>query len=95
MKHKTLVITLLSAAALAVGCKKEETTSQQLDKVKTETKEAAQGMKDYTFAQKGEFVAKMEAQLNSLNKDLDQLEIKIEKSQKTRTRQESFAHTCA
>ena len=80
MKHKTLVITLLSITALAVGCKKEETTSQQLDKVKTETKEAAQEMKDYTFAQKSEFVAKMQGQLDTLNKDLDELSAKIEKS---------------
>jgi cytochrome c556 len=80
MKHKTLVIALLSVAALAMGCKKEETTSQQLDKVKTETKEAAQEMKDYTFAQKPEFVAKMQTQLDTLNKDLDQLSAKIEKS---------------
>ena len=80
MKHKTLVITVLSVAAFAVGCQKEETASQQLDKVKTETKEASQEMKDYTFAQKGEFVAKMRGQLDTLHKDLDQLSAKIEKS---------------
>lgn len=80
---QTLVITLLSVAALAVGCKKEETTSQQLDKVKTETKEAAQEMKDYTFAQKSEFVAKMQGQLDALNKELDQLSAKIESSSDT------------
>jgi ABC-type transporter Mla subunit MlaD len=54
--------------------------SQQLDKVKTETKEATREMKDYTFAQKGEFVAKMQGQLDTLNKDLDQLSAKIESS---------------
>ena len=80
MKHKRLVITFLSIAAFAVGCKKEETTSQQLDKVKQETKEAAQDMKDYTFAQKAEFTEKMQAQLDEINRDLDQLAAKIEKS---------------
>jgi len=40
MKHKTLLLTFLSAAAFAVGCNKEETTSQQLDKVQGKTEAA-------------------------------------------------------
>ena len=80
MKNKTLVITLLSIAAFAVGCEKEQTTSQQIEKVKTETKQAAQDMKDYTFAQKAEFVKTMQGQLDALNKDLDQLSAKIDSS---------------
>ena len=73
MKNKTLAITVLSIAAFAVGCNKEQSTSQQMDKVQTETKAAAQDMKDYTFAQKAEFVKTMQGQLDALNKDLDQL----------------------
>jgi len=61
LKNKTLIITLLSIAAFAVGCNKEQTTSQQIEKVKTETKQAAQDMKDYTFAQKAEFVKQMQS----------------------------------
>jgi methyl-accepting chemotaxis protein len=80
MKNKTLLLTLLSAAAFAVGCNKAETTSQQLDKVQAETKQAVQDMKDYTFKQKTEFVEKMQGQLAELNRDLDQLAAKIEKS---------------
>jgi chromosome segregation ATPase len=80
MKNKTLVIAFLSIAAFAVGCNKEQTTSQQLENVKTETKEAAQDMKDYTFAQKAEFVKQMQGQLDALNKDLDQLAAKIDSS---------------
>ena len=80
MKNKTLVITFLSIAAFAVGCEKEQTTSQQIENVKTETKQAAQDMKDYTFAQKAEFVKQMQIQLDALNKDLDQLAAKIESS---------------
>ena len=89
MKHQKLVITFLSVAAVAVGCKpsaeksateNREPTAQQFDKVKTETKEAAQAMKDYAFAQKAEFVATMEKQLAELNRDLDQLADKVEKS---------------
>ena len=89
MKHKKLLVTFLSVAVVAVGCKpsaeksaaeNREATAQQFDKVKTETKEAAQAMKDYAFARKSEFVAAMEKQLAGLNRDLDQLAAKIEKS---------------
>ena len=80
MKNKTLVIAVLSAAAFAVGCNKEQTTSQQMDKVQTETTQAAQDMKDFTFAQKAEFVKTMQGQLDTLNKDLDQLAAKIDSS---------------
>jgi chromosome segregation ATPase len=80
MKNKTWVITVLSIAAFAVGCEKQQTTSQQMETVKTETKQAAQDMKDYTFAQKAEFVAAMQVQLDALNKDLDQLSAKIDSS---------------
>ncbi len=80
MNHKIIALGLLAIAILALGCDKEQTTSQQMDKVKTETKEAAQDMKDYTFAQKTEFTEKMQGQLADINKDLDQLDAKIEKS---------------
>ena len=80
MKNKTLFLTFLSIAAFAVGCNKEQTTSQQIETVKTETKQAAQDMKDYTFAQKAEFVKTMQGQLDALNKDLDELSAKIDSS---------------
>jgi len=80
MTHKNLLITLLAASAFAVGCDKEQTTSQQLDKVQAKTEQAAQDMKDYTYAQKTEFVEKMQTQLTALNQDLDQLSAKVDKS---------------
>jgi predicted neutral ceramidase superfamily lipid hydrolase len=80
MKNKALLITLLSAAAIVAGCNKEQTTTQQIDKVQTETKQAAQDMKDYTFAQKDEFVKAMQGQLTALNQDLDKLSAKIDTS---------------
>ena len=80
MKNKTWVIAFLSITAFAAGCDKPQTTSQQLDSVKTETKQAVQDMKDYTFAQKAEFVAAMQVQLDNLNRDLDQLSAKIDSS---------------
>ena len=68
MKHYSLAITFVAVAAFSVGCKPSEEksgadTSAQFDKVKKETKEASQEMKDYTYAQKTEFVEKMQTQL--------------------------------
>ena len=82
MKHQPLLLTFLAVAALTVGCDKAETPSQQLDKVQEKTAAAAQDLKerDYTFAQKAEFTANMQSQLSEINRDLDQLAAKIEKS---------------
>jgi cytochrome c556 len=80
MTNRTLRLTLLFAAVFTAGCNKEQTTSQQLDKVQAETKEAAQDLKDYAYAQKAEFVATMETQLAEINRDLDQLAAKIAKA---------------
>lgn len=82
MKNTLLAITLFAIAAVAVGCKptEENSTSQQLDKVKTETKADAQAMNDYAYAQKAEFVTAMQGQLDALNKDIDALSTKIDNS---------------
>ena len=80
MKNKTWLIAFFSAAAFVVGCDKEKTAAQQIETIKTETKEAAQDMKDYTYAQKAEFVKAMQAQLTTLDQDLDKLAAKIDKS---------------
>jgi len=83
MKSKPLAITLLSVVAFAVACNKEPTTAEQIDKVKIETTTDAQDMKNYTYAQKTEFVTTMQGELDTLNKDLDQLSAKIESSSDT------------
>jgi cytochrome c556 len=89
MIHKKSVITFLIVAAFAVGCKpaeeksaaeNREPTAAQFDKVQKETKEAAEDMKDYAYAQKAEFIEKMQNQLAEINRDLDQLSAKVEKS---------------
>ena len=80
MNKKPLLVTFLAAATFAVGCNKEQTASQQIEKVKTETKQAAQDMKNYTFAEKAEFVKAMQGQLTALNQDLDKLSAKIDSS---------------
>jgi ElaB/YqjD/DUF883 family membrane-anchored ribosome-binding protein len=82
MKNKILFVTFISVAAFAVGCKPsdDKTAAQQIDKVQNETQQAAQDMKDYTFAQKAEFVKAMQDQLDNLNQDLDKLSAKIDSS---------------
>ena len=93
MKHrnimKSLAITFFAITAFAVGCKPSAessatktggATAEQFDKVKQETKEAAQATKDYAYEQKAEFVATMQQQLEAIQRDLDQLSAKIEKS---------------
>ena len=85
----TLLITALLAAVLATGCKKSAekpasqinaTTTEQLDKAQAAAKDATQQMQDYTFAQKTEFIAKMQTQLADLNRSLDELSAKIDTS---------------
>ena len=80
MKNIALLVTFLATAACMVGCDKEKTTAQQLNTVQAETKQAAGDMKNYTFAQKAEFVAAMQVQLTALNQDLDKLSAKIDNS---------------
>ncbi len=80
-----LALSMVALTALALSCKPSadqdrKTTAEQLDKVKQETKAAAQDMKDYAFAQKTEFVAQMQTQMTEINRDLDQLMARIEKS---------------
>ncbi len=78
MRNKSCFFTFLTAAAFVAGCGKEDSTSQQIDQVQTETKQAAQNMKDFTCAQKADFVAAMQAQLTALNQDLDKLSAKVD-----------------
>jgi len=80
MKNNILSITFLAAVIFVVGCDKEKTTAQQVEAVKTETKQAAEDMQNYTFAQKDEFVKSMQDQLAALNQDLEKLSAKIDAS---------------
>src|SRR5437868_11683780 len=80
MKRQTLMVTFLAATAFVVGCNKEQTTSEQIDKLKTETKAVAQDLNNYTYAQKAEYTKQMHIQLAALNQDLDKLSAKVESS---------------
>ena len=86
---KTLLLTSALAALVATGCKKSpdvtrgqsaETTSEQMEKAKAATGEVAQQIQDYPFAQKTEFIAKMQAELVELNRAVDELSTKVENS---------------
>jgi len=83
MKNKTLFLMLVSATVIATGCDKNRTASEQLDRVQAKTADVAQDMKDYTYSQKDEFIAKMRTQLAGLNRELDELAAKVEKSTAT------------
>src|SRR5688572_15172661 len=90
---KHLVITFLSVAAFAVGCKPADKSSADInvqtaaEKVEAKTKDAAQATKEltqakkeYAYAQKGEFVTEKQTQLAEINRDLDALSAKVEAS---------------
>jgi DNA anti-recombination protein RmuC len=80
MKNKILTVVFLSIVSFTIGCNQEKSTSDQIDKVQSETKAAARDMKDYTYTQKSEFVKQMELQLAVVNEDLNKLAAKIESS---------------
>ena len=80
MKNKAIVLILVSAAVTVAACDRNHSTSEQLDRVQVKTADLAQDMRDYTFAQKDEFVTKMRSQLSDLNRDLDELSAKVKNS---------------
>jgi predicted outer membrane protein len=79
---RNLTITFLSASAFAVGCdsKVEEPPNIQAaaEKATLETKEAAQAIKEYAYAQRAEFVEKMQSESAAMNAELDLLAEKVE-----------------
>jgi leucyl aminopeptidase (aminopeptidase T) len=86
---KTRVITSLLVAALAISCKpsgdkpvalSNEATAPRKESVQVATKEIVQDVQDYTFEKKTEFVAAMQSHLAEMNRDLDDLSVRIEKS---------------
>jgi Skp family chaperone for outer membrane proteins len=82
---RKLTITFLSVVAFTVGCKPAaEKTAGPVnvqaaqDKAKKETKEAEQAIKDYAYAQRAEFVEKMQSESAEINRELERLSAKIE-----------------
>jgi hypothetical protein len=89
MKDTILVATLLTGAALAVACTSKDTewavwpssaksAAARLDQAKVETREAAQAIRDYAYAEKAEFAAKMRKELMSTQEELDRLGAKVD-----------------
>jgi len=81
------LFTLSFATAMGAGCdsadktpaetKAAKATADQGDKVKKETKEAVDAMRDYTFAQKSEFIAEMKTKLDALEVEIKALEERV------------------
>ncbi|HTH46312.1 MAG TPA: hypothetical protein VMB21_02250 [Candidatus Limnocylindria bacterium] len=82
MKPTHITLSLLTAVLFLAGCDKpaDQTNAQQMEKVSQDTKAAVQDMKDYTYAQKSEFIAKMRSESAEIHTDLDQLTAKIDKA---------------
>jgi hypothetical protein len=90
MRHTILgIAALFFAAGLTAGCKSRDGTSAiapkqgeiaaaQLDKAKLETREAAQSMREYAYAEKTEFVNKMKKELVAIQGELDRLGAKVD-----------------
>jgi predicted nucleic acid-binding Zn-ribbon protein len=86
VKPTHLTIACLTLAALAVGCnpssepsatESRPATARQLDPVQQQTNVVTQ-VNHYAYAQRAEFVATRQTQLAEINRELDQLEAKIE-----------------
>jgi hypothetical protein len=74
MKNIQLIISLL-AIALALGCQSAaKKTARQPDG------DTAGSNRDYNFGEKNSFVLEMRAQLIKLNKDVDDLSVKIDEA---------------
>ena len=94
VKQVILSMACLSFVGLAVSCKSTGnnsatepkyvgTAAVERDKAKTETKEAAQAMQDYAYAEKARFVDEMKRELGEIQKELDRLSAKVERSSGT------------
>lgn len=86
----TIVVTIFLAVALfAMGCTPKDVNAAatprqagpaqvHLDKAKAETKQAAQAIRDYAYAEKTEFVDGMMKVLVSTQEEMDRLSAKVE-----------------
>ena len=82
MKQLRPALALLSLTIVIAGCNKtaDQPADSQMDKVTRETKTAARDIKDYTYAEKAEFIAKMRSESVAVHADLDKLSAKVEKA---------------
>jgi Skp family chaperone for outer membrane proteins len=88
LKFTVLSLTLAVLAAAIQGCapKAEDparATAARLDQVDQHTREAEQEMIDYSYAQRSDFSKRMQANLDAINRDLDQLSVSLASSSET------------
>lgn len=79
MKYPLLIVTL---AVLSAGCDPAPTSTSSPSSfpTRTATNAAMPEVKDYPFARKADFTAKMRTELAEINRELDLLGAKIEQS---------------
>jgi hypothetical protein len=91
MRLAILATTLFISGVCLVSCtskdgksaaapKQQGSAAVQLDKAKAETKQAAQAMRDYAYAEKAEFVDSMKKELVGIQEELDRLGTKVDKA---------------
>ncbi len=91
MKHFLLPASVLAGTALVASCKPApDKISGQADSAPSPTSQAAAPardaeprIQDYTYAQKTDFVASMQAKQEELNRGIDELAAKLESSSAT------------
>lgn len=87
-KNTILTIGLVATALLAIGCKRSErpdgesetSVSQKIDQIETDTRKAADDLRDFTHDQKGAFIEKLATHVSELNESIDELSAQVEKS---------------
>ncbi len=79
MKSTALVFLGLISGVWTGGCDKPASTSQRIDQLQSETKDAGRAFQGYPFAQKEVFTEELKTQLAGINCDLDQLSAQVEK----------------
>jgi DNA anti-recombination protein RmuC len=87
-KHTFWIIGPIAITALAFGCKPadrsaddaEPTVSQQVKKVQADTKQAADDLSAFTHAQKEAFIENLELRLKEINREIDELSVRIKNS---------------
>lgn len=80
MNHTKIAALALSVAVFAIACDRRETPPLNVGNASDKAAQSAQEMKDYTYAQRAEFTIAMQSQRSEINRDLEALEAKIEKS---------------
>ena len=90
MKHLVRIVLFLVIGVVSTGCNKstekdskaqsDDSAAAQRERAMTATKEAAQSVQDYAYAQKGEFVAAAKRQLADIQAETARLGTAIDQS---------------